>query len=137
LIDVQGVDFVRVPVTDIEQAKDFYGGVLGLPPGPTQHENWVEYQAGNLTLAVMTPETHDEEFVPLPPGIVGLRVPDSPLRRRSSRRRASRSGTSGTRESATALHSQIRPVTGSRSTTATHPATDAGRAGRFHQRPHA
>jgi catechol 2,3-dioxygenase-like lactoylglutathione lyase family enzyme len=76
LIDVQGVDFVRVPVTDIEQAKDFYGGVLGLPPGPTRHEDWVEYQAGNLTLAVMTPETHEEEFVPLPPGIIGLRVPD-------------------------------------------------------------
>jgi predicted enzyme related to lactoylglutathione lyase len=62
LIDVQGVDFVRVPVTDIEQAKDFYGGVLGLPPGPTQHENWVEYQAGNLTLAVMEPGAFGQEF---------------------------------------------------------------------------
>ena len=32
MIDVEGVDYVRVPVTDIEQAKDFYGRVLGLPP---------------------------------------------------------------------------------------------------------
>jgi catechol 2,3-dioxygenase-like lactoylglutathione lyase family enzyme len=76
LIDLQGVDFVRVPVTDIEQAKDFYGGVLGLPPGPTQHEDWVEYQAGNVTLAVMSPETHDEEFVPYSSGVVALAVPD-------------------------------------------------------------
>jgi catechol 2,3-dioxygenase-like lactoylglutathione lyase family enzyme len=75
-IQVEGVDYVRVPVTDIEDAKRFYGEVLGLPPGPTQHEDWVEYQAGNLTLAVMTPETHGEEFVPLPPGIIGLRVAD-------------------------------------------------------------
>jgi catechol 2,3-dioxygenase-like lactoylglutathione lyase family enzyme len=76
VIDVQGVDFIRVPVTEIEEAKRFYGEVLGLPPGPTQHEDWVEYQAGNVTLAVMTPETHDEEFVPLAPGSFAFGVPD-------------------------------------------------------------
>jgi len=76
LIDVEGVDYVRVPVTDIEQAKDFYGRVLGLPPGPSQLDDWVEYQAGNLTLAVMTPETHGEQFTPIPSGTLGLRVPD-------------------------------------------------------------
>ena len=76
MLDVQGVDFVRVPVDDIEQAKHFYGEVLGLPPGPTAHEDWVEYQAGNVTLAVMTPETHDYEFSPLPLGTIALGVPD-------------------------------------------------------------
>ena len=76
MIDVEGVDYVRVPVTDIEQAKDFYGRVLGLPPGPSQLDDWVEYQAGNLTLAVMTPETHGEQFTPIPSGTLGLRVPD-------------------------------------------------------------
>jgi catechol 2,3-dioxygenase-like lactoylglutathione lyase family enzyme len=76
VIEVQGVDFIRVPAKDIEASMRFYGEVLGLPPGPTQHEDWVEYQAGNVTLAVMTPETHDEEFVPLAPGSVALRVPD-------------------------------------------------------------
>ena len=76
MIDVQGVDFIRVPVTDIEEAKRFYGEVLGLPDGPTQHEDWVEYQAGNVTLAVMTPETHDEEFAPLAPGSFAFGVPD-------------------------------------------------------------
>jgi catechol 2,3-dioxygenase-like lactoylglutathione lyase family enzyme len=37
LIEVQGVDCVRVPVDDIEAAKRFYGEVLGVPPGPTTH----------------------------------------------------------------------------------------------------
>ena len=76
MIDVQGVDYIRVPVTDIERAKEFYGGVLGLPPGPSQHEDWVEYEAGNVTLAVMTPETHEYEFAPLPPATIALGVPD-------------------------------------------------------------
>jgi catechol 2,3-dioxygenase-like lactoylglutathione lyase family enzyme len=76
VIGVEGVDFVRVPATDIEESKRFYGEVLGLPPGPSRLEDWVEYQAGNVTLAVMTPETHDEEFVPLAPGSLALRVPD-------------------------------------------------------------
>jgi predicted enzyme related to lactoylglutathione lyase len=76
LIEVQGVDYVRVPVTDIDAAKHFYGEVLGLPPGPSRHDDWVEYEAGNVTLAVMTPETHDYEFAPLPPATIALRVPD-------------------------------------------------------------
>ena len=76
MIDVQGVDYIRIPVTDIDEARRFYGEVLGLLPGPTQHEDWVEYQAGNVTLAVMTPETHDYEFTPLPHGTIGLGVTD-------------------------------------------------------------
>ena len=76
MIEVERVDYIRVPVDDIEKAKDFYGRILGLPPGPTQYEDWVEYEAGNVTLAVMTPETHDYEFSPLPPATIALRVPD-------------------------------------------------------------
>jgi len=76
VIDVRGVDFVRVPAKDIEESKDFYGRILGLADGPSRHEDWVEYQAGNLTLAVMTPDTHGEEFEPLPHGVIALGVPD-------------------------------------------------------------
>jgi catechol 2,3-dioxygenase-like lactoylglutathione lyase family enzyme len=76
VIEVRGIDYIRIPVDDIEAAKHFYGEVLGLPNGPTQHEDWVEYQAGDVTLAVMTPETHDYEFTPLPPGTIGLGVTD-------------------------------------------------------------
>ena len=75
-MEVTTVDYIRVPVDDIEAAKRFYGEVLGLPDGPSRHEDWVEYQAGDVTLAVMTPETHDYEFAALPPSTIALGVPD-------------------------------------------------------------
>jgi catechol 2,3-dioxygenase-like lactoylglutathione lyase family enzyme len=76
-LDVQRVDYIRVPVKDIEEAKKFYGEILGLQLNPNSpHEDWVEYEVGNVTLAVMTPHTHEYEFTPLPPGTLALRVPD-------------------------------------------------------------
>jgi hypothetical protein len=51
--------------------------VLGLERNPNSpDEDWVEYETGNVTLAVMTPHTHDYEFTPLPPGTIALRVRD-------------------------------------------------------------
>jgi predicted enzyme related to lactoylglutathione lyase len=77
VIDVERVDYIRVPVTDIEEAKEFYGEVLGLQENPNSPgEDWIEYEAGNVTLAVMTPHTHDYEFAALPPATIALRVPD-------------------------------------------------------------
>ena len=76
-ISVERVDYIRVPVTDIEQARHFYGEVLGLPQNPhLDHEDWIEYEASNVTLAVMTPQTHDYEFANLPPATIALGVPD-------------------------------------------------------------
>jgi predicted enzyme related to lactoylglutathione lyase len=62
---VTGVDFVAIPAKDFEASTRFYGTVLGLPfvkqwgdmPGK-------EYQAGNLTLAVMEPTAFGQEFKP-------------------------------------------------------------------------
>ena len=77
MIEVERVDYVRVPVTDMAKAAHFYGEILGLERNPrSADEDWVEYEAGNVTLAVMTPHTHDYEFTPLPPGTLALRVPD-------------------------------------------------------------
>ncbi len=76
MIEVQGVDYIRVPVTDIDAARRFYGDVLGLPPGPTDAGDRVEVQAGPVTLAVMAPETHDYQFGPLPSSTIALGVPD-------------------------------------------------------------
>ena len=77
MIDVERVDYIRVPVTDIEEANRFYGELLGLRRNPNSPgDDWVEYEAGNVTLAVMTPHTHDYEFEPLPPATVALRVGD-------------------------------------------------------------
>jgi catechol 2,3-dioxygenase-like lactoylglutathione lyase family enzyme len=62
---ITGVDFVAVPARDFEQSVHFYGTVLGLPevkrygamPG-------AEFQAGNLTLAVMESTAFGQEFRP-------------------------------------------------------------------------
>jgi catechol 2,3-dioxygenase-like lactoylglutathione lyase family enzyme len=60
---VTGVDFVAVPVTDYDTAAAFYGDVLGLP----FVKRWGslpagEFQAGNLTLALMQPDAFGMEF---------------------------------------------------------------------------
>ncbi len=76
-IGVERVDYIRIPVRDSEKANHFYGEVLGLPRNPSSPGgDWVKYEAGNVTLAVMTPETHDYDFAPLPPGTLAFRVPD-------------------------------------------------------------
>ena len=79
MIHVERVDFVRVPVTDMERANRFYGEVLGLARNPNSPGgDWVEYEAGNVTLAVMTPETHGEPAPGSAPGrlVIALRVRD-------------------------------------------------------------
>ena len=62
---VSGVDFVCVPTADFDASVAFYGDVLGLPqidrygqmPG-------AEFQAGNLTLAVMDAKAFGSDFRP-------------------------------------------------------------------------
>jgi predicted enzyme related to lactoylglutathione lyase len=62
---ITGVDFVAVPTQDFDASMHFYGTVLGLPfvkrwgemPG-------AEFQAGNLTLAIMDPTAFGQEFRP-------------------------------------------------------------------------
>jgi len=73
---ISGVDFITIPSNDIEASKRFYGEVLGLPfvkqwgsmPG-------FEYQAGDLTLAVMDPTAFGQEFKPNA-GFVAFAVDD-------------------------------------------------------------
>ncbi|HET9461801.1 MAG TPA: VOC family protein, partial [Gaiellaceae bacterium] len=77
MIDVERVDYIRVPVTDMAKANQFYGELLGLERNPNSpDDDWVEYEVGNVTLAVITPHTHEYEFTPLPPATIALRVPD-------------------------------------------------------------
>ncbi len=60
---ITGTDFVNIFTQDIEKAEAFYGGTLGLPvlkrygkmPG-------VEFETGNLTIAVMQPDAFGLEF---------------------------------------------------------------------------
>ena len=62
---ITGVDFVAVPTADYDAAADFYGSVLGLP----FRKRWGtmpagEFQAGNLTLAIMQSDAFGMEFRP-------------------------------------------------------------------------
>ena len=76
-MEITRVDYIRVPVDDIEAAKQFYGETLGLPRNEhLDHDDWIEYEAANVTLAVMTPETHEYEFAALPPATIALGVSD-------------------------------------------------------------
>ena len=73
---ILGTDFVAVPTNDFDASCHFYGEVLGLPciarygqmPG-------AEFQAGNLTLAVMQNDAFGAAFSPnsMP---IALRVAD-------------------------------------------------------------
>src|SRR5918912_102927 len=62
-MDITGVDFICVPTQDIEKAREFYGGVLGLPFS----KQWgnmpgFEYETGTLTIAVMQSDAFGIEF---------------------------------------------------------------------------
>jgi catechol 2,3-dioxygenase-like lactoylglutathione lyase family enzyme len=76
-MQVERIDYIRVPVTDMDAANHFYADLLGLRRNPNSpSDDWVEYELGNATLAVMTPHSHDYEFSPLPPSTIALRVAD-------------------------------------------------------------
>jgi len=54
--DVQRTDFIGVNVKDRAAAADFYGGTLGLQRNPLTHDDWPEFDAGNIVLLTSTPE---------------------------------------------------------------------------------
>ena len=62
---IDGVDFVCIPTRDHEAAKRFYGETLGLP----ERKQWgnmpaTEFQAGDVTVAVMQMDAFGQEFRP-------------------------------------------------------------------------
>lgn len=66
---VTAVDFVNVPVTDLDAAREFYGGVLGLEPSILYQRGdapamGAEFETGNLTLALIDSAAIGREFRP-------------------------------------------------------------------------
>jgi catechol 2,3-dioxygenase-like lactoylglutathione lyase family enzyme len=60
---VTGVDFIVVATKDIEAAEAFYGGVLDLPVGARYGRSpGVEFETGNLTIAVMQSDAFGMEY---------------------------------------------------------------------------
>ena len=85
-----GVDFVALQVRDHDRAAKFYGETLGLP----FVKQWgkmpaSEYQAGNLTLAVMQSDAFGLEFAPSS-AMVALQVDDVAAIARAARGRGHR-----------------------------------------------
>jgi predicted enzyme related to lactoylglutathione lyase len=63
-LNVERVDFVAVPVQDLKRADEFYGETLGLRRNPNSGERWVEFELGNITLALVSPEAMGPDFQP-------------------------------------------------------------------------
>jgi predicted enzyme related to lactoylglutathione lyase len=76
LIQARRVDFIAVPTKDRDRAENFYGETLGLERNPNSTDTWVEYEAGNVTLAFVDPESAGQPFAPLPFASIVLRVDD-------------------------------------------------------------
>ena len=76
MIGVRRTDFVGIPSRDRARTVEFYAGTLGLARNPLAHENFPEFETGNVTLAVFVPEEMGMEFQPTPMGQIALRVDD-------------------------------------------------------------
>jgi predicted enzyme related to lactoylglutathione lyase len=76
MIDAQRVDFIAVPTKDRARAAEFYERTLGLEKNPNSTDTWIEFETGNVTLALVTPDQMGIEFAPLPFGTIAIRVPD-------------------------------------------------------------
>ena len=76
MIGVERTDFATVVTQDKERALAFYGETLGLRRNPNAHEDWPEFETGNLTLSIVHYEQIGRrEFTPsISP--VALRVGD-------------------------------------------------------------
>ena len=73
---VERIDFVAVPTLDQARSVEFYEDTLGLERNPNSSDRWVEFETGNLTLAILPHEyTGRSEFVPSSAPIA-LRVAD-------------------------------------------------------------
>ncbi len=50
---IKEIAFVGSPVTNIDRARKFYEGVLGLKPTTTEADaKWIEYEVGNGTFGI-------------------------------------------------------------------------------------
>ena len=74
-LDVEHVDFVSVPVTDLERSTKWYAETLGLPQ--TSHGAWPEFKLGdNVFLYLLDPTNIGQQFEGPHTSAIALRVPD-------------------------------------------------------------
>jgi catechol 2,3-dioxygenase-like lactoylglutathione lyase family enzyme len=73
-MNVERTDFVSVFTQDIQRAKEFYAGTLGLEI-ESEGESDMEFCCGQVTLDVFDPSSIGQQFAVSPAGLA-LRVPD-------------------------------------------------------------
>jgi catechol 2,3-dioxygenase-like lactoylglutathione lyase family enzyme len=62
-MNITGVDFAVIQTRDFDRAIEFYGGTLGLPELKRYGKSpGIEFQAGNLTVAVLEIEKFGQPF---------------------------------------------------------------------------
>ncbi len=81
---VERVDFISVPVTDMERSKVFYGETLGLDlVVHGEDQGFPEYQLGeNVSLYLLDMQKVGSEFTAPHTASIALRVPDVEAARR-------------------------------------------------------
>src|SRR5437762_5899395 len=76
-MQVRGVDFILLGVSDVERSREFYRDTLGLTPAAEWPPSWYEFDAGSTTVAIAKPPAD----APQPPYQSGttfaLAVPDA------------------------------------------------------------
>ena len=60
--EFERTDFIGVPVTDRPQGVGFYGGTLGLKRNERSSDEWPEFEPGNATILLNTPEQTGDTF---------------------------------------------------------------------------
>jgi predicted enzyme related to lactoylglutathione lyase len=63
-LGVERTDFVGVYTLDRDRAVKFYGETLGLKRNERAHAEWPEFETGNLTILITTPEQTGVTFSP-------------------------------------------------------------------------
>ena len=74
-VDVERVDFISVPVSDLERATRFYADVLDLQKAPGSGA-WPEFALGNVSLYLVDPTQLGQAFTAPHTAHIALRVPD-------------------------------------------------------------
>jgi len=82
VIDVQRTDFVSVLTADKERSLKFYGDTLGLRRNDLAHEDWPEFETGNVTLSIVSIDQIGRSELTPSTSPIALRVPDVEQARR-------------------------------------------------------
>lgn len=76
MIGVERTDFVSVLTEDRDRAVRFYGETLGLRRNENAHEDWPEFETGNVTLSIVPIQQIGREELTPSTSPIALRVPD-------------------------------------------------------------